>query len=204
MPTLPDLLCAAKDSANIAELRARLFPDATQFFGALRGALFVLDEVKNDARFGQNPFAKALSERHAPLHDGQIESEWQARRIRDDHGHLLAGPLVLQGELVGILGFTRLIGSEPFTNDDIANLSALCLHVSTRMASWTKTLPFDLTPREREIAALVAQGKTNAQIGRELWVSGETVKASLKTMFRKTGVSSRAQLVAVLPPVVSS
>ena len=70
------------------------------------------------------------------------------------------------------------------------------------MANWHKSaeeaVEFGLSPRERDIAVRVAQGKSNAQIGRELFVSSETVKAALKTVFRKTGVSSRAQLVARL------
>jgi DNA-binding CsgD family transcriptional regulator len=36
-----------------------------------------------------------------------------------------------------------------------------------------------LTPREREIVLLVAQGKTNAQIAAELWVAPSTVKKHL-------------------------
>ncbi len=197
---LGHLLASLRDAVGADEVRARLFPAATQFFGALRGALFLRAEAPDDPRFANNPFARALSKRPAPLHDGQLADGegWRAQRMRADHGHALVGPIVARGELIGVLGFTRHVEGEPFDADDVANLSALCLHVSTLLASAPLPAPFALTPRERDIVALVAQGRTNAQIGRALWVSGETVKGALKTLFRKAGVSSRAQLVAVM------
>lgn len=55
-----------------------------------------------------------------------------------------------------------------------------------------------LTPREIQIAQLVAQGQTNAEIGVTLWITENSVKQALKRMFRKLEVSSRAQMVALL------
>jgi DNA-binding CsgD family transcriptional regulator len=49
-----------------------------------------------------------------------------------------------------------------------------------------------LTIREREIVALVAAGKTNAQIAAELWVTPGTVKKHLENVYLKLGVGSRA------------
>ena len=49
-----------------------------------------------------------------------------------------------------------------------------------------------LTAREREILVLVAEGKTNAEIASELWVSPATVKKHLENVYLKLGVSSRA------------
>ncbi|MEL6899392.1 MAG: helix-turn-helix transcriptional regulator, partial [Cyanobacteria bacterium J06606_4] len=55
-----------------------------------------------------------------------------------------------------------------------------------------------LTPREREIADLVAQGLTNKSIGQALWITENSVKQALKRMYRKLAVSSRAEMVARL------
>jgi RNA polymerase sigma factor (sigma-70 family) len=55
-----------------------------------------------------------------------------------------------------------------------------------------------LTPRERQIAQLVAKGLTNAEIGKQLWITQNTVKQTLKRMFRKLNVSARAELAAKL------
>ena len=49
-----------------------------------------------------------------------------------------------------------------------------------------------LTIREREIVALVAAGRTNAQIAAELWVTPGTVKKHLENVYLKLGVGSRA------------
>jgi DNA-binding NarL/FixJ family response regulator len=51
----------------------------------------------------------------------------------------------------------------------------------------------DLTSREREILGLVADGLTNARIGRELWVTEQTVKFHLSNVYRKLGVSNRTE-----------
>jgi DNA-binding CsgD family transcriptional regulator len=58
-----------------------------------------------------------------------------------------------------------------------------------------------LTARELEIAELVAQGLTNGEIAGQLWISQNTVKQSLKRMFKKLGVSARAEMVAKLHQV---
>ena len=48
-----------------------------------------------------------------------------------------------------------------------------------------------LTPREREIVVLVAEGKTNAQIAAQLWVAPSTVKKHLENVYGKLGVGTR-------------
>jgi len=53
-----------------------------------------------------------------------------------------------------------------------------------------------LTPREREILGLVAEGLTNTEIARSLWVAPSTVAKHLEQAYRKLGVSSRTAAVA--------
>jgi DNA-binding NarL/FixJ family response regulator len=50
-----------------------------------------------------------------------------------------------------------------------------------------------LTAREREILRAVAEGHTNARIGRQLWVTEQTVKFHLSNIYRKLGVSNRTE-----------
>jgi DNA-binding NarL/FixJ family response regulator len=50
-----------------------------------------------------------------------------------------------------------------------------------------------LTPRELEILRAVAEGNTNARIGRQLWVTEQTVKFHLSNIYRKLGVSNRTE-----------
>ncbi len=56
--------------------------------------------------------------------------------------------------------------------------------------------PEQLTARETEILALVARGRTNLQIGAELFISETTVKTHLIRACAKLGVSGRAAAVA--------
>jgi two-component system, NarL family, nitrate/nitrite response regulator NarL len=53
-----------------------------------------------------------------------------------------------------------------------------------------------LTPRERQIAAMVAIGATNRQIGERLVISEYTVKNHMKNMLDKLGMENRVQLAA--------
>ncbi len=53
-----------------------------------------------------------------------------------------------------------------------------------------------VTPRERETAVLLARGLTNAEIAEALVLSPYTVQDHIKSLFEKTGVSSRQELVA--------
>jgi DNA-binding CsgD family transcriptional regulator len=55
-----------------------------------------------------------------------------------------------------------------------------------------------LTPVERRIAALVATGLTNDEIGRRLFLSGRTIGTYLYDLFPRLGVSSRAGLADAL------
>lgn len=56
----------------------------------------------------------------------------------------------------------------------------------------------ELTPREREVLRLVAQGLTNAEIARKLWVTQSTVAKHLEHAYPKLGVHSRTAAVARL------
>ena len=50
-----------------------------------------------------------------------------------------------------------------------------------------------LTLREKEILGLVAEGNTNGQIARLLWVTEQTVKFHLSNTYRKLGVANRTE-----------
>lgn len=55
--------------------------------------------------------------------------------------------------------------------------------------------PLDLTPREHEVLALLAQGLTNKQIAQQLSVSPRTVNFHLDNLYSKLGVNSRTAAV---------
>ena len=51
-----------------------------------------------------------------------------------------------------------------------------------------------LSPREKEVARLAARGYSNAQIAEELFISVETVKRHMSTIFEKLEIESRREL----------
>ena len=57
-------------------------------------------------------------------------------------------------------------------------------------------LPDGLTEREAEVLCLIAAGHSNAEIGKELFVSEATVKTHVNRIFAKTGSRDRSQAVA--------
>lgn len=62
----------------------------------------------------------------------------------------------------------------------------------------------ELTPQERSVAGLVAEGKSNRVVARELVVSVNTVEYHLKNIYAKLGISSRTQLTLHLRVAASA
>ncbi|MEM8615207.1 MAG: LuxR C-terminal-related transcriptional regulator [Cyanobacteria bacterium P01_H01_bin.105] len=210
----------AKDEQS---LRLHVIPKIGEYFVAKRRGLFFFDQlfsvnqklqktIKTVLAVEHNPVTRYLVERHAPVHEALVTSPtaWTTVCPRPDHWHVMAGPIVSGGQLVGIVGCTREQSMPSFDTQNLADLSAICLHLSV----WTSTIRSQrqtletvslanskakrLTPRELQIAELVALGRTNAAIGSELWITENSVKQALKRMFRKLEVSSRTEMVAQL------
>jgi DNA-binding CsgD family transcriptional regulator len=54
----------------------------------------------------------------------------------------------------------------------------------------------DLTGREREVAALLADGLTNGQLAERLFISPKTAAVHVSNILAKLGLSSRAEIAA--------
>ncbi|MEL7246379.1 MAG: LuxR C-terminal-related transcriptional regulator [Cyanobacteria bacterium J06573_2] len=210
---------------NEQDLRERVIVQLGEYFEAKRKGLFFFDSLASSKIPGifqlalsleHNPVLRYVVENHAPVHEEVVlqPGKWRTICPRFDHGHVMAGPIIGNGKLIGGIGFTRTKESSAFSNQDLADLSAVCLHLSTwliTIKSPKKEFNLDLyldsnsnsnskitclTSREIQIVELVAKGLTNAQIGKELWIQENSVKQALKRMFRKLEVSSRAEMVA--------
>lgn len=213
MITTQKLFAAIHQAPTEQALRQQVIPQLGQYFASTRQGLFFFDQLAvlepqlqqvmdRALSIEHNPVVRYITERHAPVHESLVTSPkvWRMICPRLDHWHVMAGPLVSQGRLVGAVGLTREQAKPAFDTQDLADLSAICLHLSTWVAAVKPQENAQkrecLTPRELEIAELVASGLTNAAIGKELWITENSVKQALKRMFRKLEVSSRAELVA--------
>jgi DNA-binding CsgD family transcriptional regulator len=213
--SLTTLFKAIATSPNEQTLKEEVIPEIGAYFTAKRCGLFLLNQLppkvsdlgKRAFSLKHNPVLNYVWEHHAPVHENILlsASKWQSICPRFDHGHVMAGPIVADGGLIGGLGVTRDRLTSAFTYQDLIDMSGLCLHVSTFLVQQqSSVVEFSsakielLTPREIAIAKLVACGLTNAEIGKKLWIQENSVKQALKRMFRKLNISSRTSLVSLL------
>jgi predicted ATPase/DNA-binding CsgD family transcriptional regulator len=84
------------------------------------------------------------------------------------------------------------------TGLDADHLAALALEEGEPVAARTsrKRPPTQLTPREREIAGLVAEGLSNKEIAAKLVISQRTAETHVEHILTKLGFTSRAQIAA--------
>ncbi|TDE99027.1 response regulator transcription factor [Occultella glacieicola] len=77
-----------------------------------------------------------------------------------------------------------------------AGQSALAPAVALRLMDRMRTPDQSLSRRETQVLTLVADGRSNQQIARELFISEATVKSHLVHIFTKLGVDSRTAATA--------
>jgi DNA-binding CsgD family transcriptional regulator len=211
--SLQPLFAAIDRVESERDLKTDVTSKLREHFAANRSGIFFFDQfsqldpnlqkiLKVALSIERNPIARYLTERHAPVHEGLVTSPkvWKMICPRPDHWHVMAGPIVVRGQLVGSVGCTRDRSMPAFDTQNLADLSGICLHLSIWAATKQSAPPSFknelLTARELQIVELVALGRTNAEIGSELWITENSVKQALKRMFRKLEVSSRAEMVA--------
>ena len=76
-------------------------------------------------------------------------------------------------------------------------LGSPSLHGLTAAASVTQPRTFGLSGREREVLSLIAEGRTNREIGERLFISQKTVGVHVGNILDKLNVSGRVEAAAV-------
>lgn len=74
--------------------------------------------------------------------------------------------------------------------------SVLSPAIASKLMTRVRKPETSLSPREIEVLKLVAAGRSNREIGKELFLSETTVKSHLVHIFGKLGVKSRTSAVA--------
>jgi DNA-binding NarL/FixJ family response regulator len=119
----------------------------------------------------------------------RAKSSWAVTRREHQHYLALAGAQLTEAELEAEQAAGRAFSLEQ------AIEYAQKLPLVSRATPANREMLDDLTEREREVATLIAQGKTNGEIASELVVSKRTVEKHSANILSKLGLTSRAQLV---------
>lgn len=131
--------------------------------------------------------------------DHEVYAEQFLRR----HGIKNKVGTVIDGGTAGVVYVGAVVcDTERVPVRDLAVLAALRRHLAPLVAdqlardlrSVAARQTWQLTPREWEVAELAAQGLTNQQIARRLFVGVDTVKKHLTRVLGEAGCTSRTQL----------
>lgn len=76
--------------------------------------------------------------------------------------------------------------------------------VSSLIKATERVHGISLSPRQAEVAMLVLKGHSSVSIGLKLGISFQTVKVFRKQLYRKCNISSQAQLLSLMLPILGS
>src|SRR5205814_8273553 len=124
-----------------------------------------------------------------------------------DHQHRLAHPVELARTLLVLGQLQRRANQRRLASETLTKARSVFDDVGA--AEWSRRTGEELarlglhrpagpglTPREDQVAEHAAAGATNNQIAGTLYISPKTVEANLARIYRKLGISSRAELGA--------
>lgn len=215
-------------ASNEAQVRSYFLEYAGQLVGATAWGLDLLDSrfqvIASDLwglpdtfrdryqEIGRNGdrVSQLMIQHQIPVHTLSVHSlgDWYHSELYQSVFRIygieygMVAPLIGVGRLLGGIYFLRGKELPAFNDADLIQLSSLCQHLSVRLASFrlaiAPSLANCLTPREVDVAQLVAQGLSNREIALKLHISRDAVKQLLKRMFQKLDVCARAEMVAKL------
>ncbi|MFE2461457.1 response regulator [Streptomyces sp. NPDC059402] len=168
------------------------------------------------AAVAAGPVDVVLMDLRMPVMDG-IET---TRRLAEDHPEVAVVVLTTFADDESILGalgagargyLTKNAGRQDITRairaagagqsvldrevQDRLLATARAKAAPTRDEAAGQPLPDDLTPREREVLALIGQGLSNRGIAEKLFISEATVKTHINNLFAKAHIRDRADAV---------
>lgn len=149
--------------------------------------------------------ARAVAE-HARLRGEPAVEQWQQALAAYGYGHVyeqarchwrLAEALVAAGDRAAARTHAHTASAAAEQMEAVPLLRAVARTVSQARLAGPPAGEGGLTGREREVLALVAEGLTNREIGRRLFISEKTASVHLSNLMAKLNVSSRTEAVTV-------
>jgi DNA-binding CsgD family transcriptional regulator len=175
LPRYPEVGCTlALARAELSRLQGQSNPERWQ------AAVLAWEQLERpfEAAYARFRQAEALLASHAPRSQAQLPLQLAYRTATT----LGAAPLKREVELLAQRGRLRLDATIP-------------------QASPTTTMSpvatFGLTRREAEVLALVAEGRTNRQIGQALFITPKTASLHVSRILAKLGVAGRGEAAAI-------
>ncbi|MEM1370000.1 MAG: GAF domain-containing protein, partial [Cyanobacteria bacterium P01_H01_bin.15] len=161
-------------------LRSIVMDNISKYFGVQRWGIYLFDEdhdlasvdtygvsdtfLEQYQKLGKSvdPVLRYVAEYHAPAHEQLVlpKGAWKQSELYKrccstyDHEHIMTGPLIGKGQLIGTVNFARIGHIQAFNHFDLSSLGAVCIHVSIRLAELRKPplvpnpMIKRLTPRE--------------------------------------------------------
>ncbi|GAC1583748.1 MAG: response regulator transcription factor [Candidatus Dormibacteria bacterium] len=187
-----------EDSVLFREGLARLLTDAGHdIVGKAPDAPALIATVR-----GTSPDLAIIDVRMPPDHtDDGARAAWQLREAFPGLGIVLLSQHVEARHSVDLAaagGFGYLLKDRVFDVEDFleslrrvaAGGTALDPAVVARLLAPAQRMDVlrTLTPREREVLALMAEGRTNAGIARKLWLSDRTVETHIGSILAKLSI----------------
>lgn len=176
-----DVVGEVKDGAEVADAYRRLRPDVLvlDLMMPRRGGLQVLQDLQTLA---ERPRVVVLSMFAAEAYVTEALRLGALGYVVKDSG---AGELATAVRQVG--AGRRFLS--PLLSEAIIEAYARRLDASSQD-------PYDrLTPREREILILIAQGRTNAEVGTQLSISPRTAESHRANLMMKLGLRTQTDLI---------
>lgn len=105
----------------------------------------------------------------------------------------------LAAHVLAATALPALAGSTPMRRAKVGGQATYAAEPPRGVAAQTRLFDGEagLTKRELEVLSGMSHGRSNAQIGADLFLSEDTVKTHARRLFRKLGASDRAQAVAI-------
>lgn len=136
----------------------------------------------------------------------RMNTEYYNRLYRPNKWHYSAQMiLAYENNFLGVVTLYREIGKDNFRHEDIMILDMLKEHLAFKLYDKIEeaapvdisdfSKQYSLTKREETVLKLLWDEKSNQQIIDELIISIHTLKKHILNIYRKTGVSSKGELI---------